>query len=349
MPYRIGFPQEYRHDDGAPIWEGIGKDGLEGVPGLEVEFLSQPMSAVRPELLDRYDTIVATSHPFRAEVFKGLKRLVHIGRFGVGYDSVDLEAATRAGVAVTITRGQADRPVAEGALTMMLAVGHQLVMKDRLARENRWDERFRYNGVELRDRVIGIVGFGAIGKELARLLAPFGASRLLAYDPYASETEAASRGVELTPLETLMAESDFVSVNCLLSPETTGLIGERELALMKSTAFLVNTARGPIIDQPALTRVLQQGLIRGAALDVFRDEPVAADEALLRLENVIVAPHAIAVTEELWRDYHGSCVRAALTIKEGRLPEHIVNPDVVETPAFEEKLARLRERGEQRI
>ena len=345
MPYRIGVPQEYRHGDGTPIWEGIGKDGLDGVPGLEVAFLDEPMSNVRPELLDRYDTVIATSHPFRAHVFEGLTRLLHIGRFGVGYDSLDLAAATKAGVAITITRGEADRPVAEGALTMMLAVGHQLVVKDRLARENRWDERFKYNGVELRDRVIGIVGFGAIGKELARLLAPFGASRLLAYDPYAKEADARALGVTLVPLETLMGESDFVSINCLLSPETTGLIGERELALMKPSAFLINTARGPIVDQDAITRVLQQRRIRGAALDVFRDEPIDANEPLLQLDNVIVAPHAIAVTEELWRDYHGSCVRAALTIKEGRIPEHIVNPAVLDSPAFQEKLGRLREQS----
>ncbi len=347
MPYRLAFPQEYRLPDGTLIWEGIGKDGLETEADVEVSFLDTSFNGVGPETLDRFDSVIATSHRMGPPAFEGLQRLIHIGRFGVGYDSVDLDAATKAGVAVTITRGEADRPVAEGALAMMLAIGHQLVLKDRLTREGGWDERFRYNGVELRDRVIGIIGLGAIGKELARLLAPFRAKRLIAYDPYVSAADASARGVELVSLETLMSESDFISIHCLLSTETRGLIGERELAVMKPSAFLINTARGPVVDQEALIHVLQQRSIRGAAIDVFRDEPVALDEPLLKLDNVIVAPHAIAITEELWRDYHASCVRAALAFKAGRLPEHIVNPQVVEVPAFQEKLSRLRLRAGQ--
>ena len=345
MSYRLGIPHEYLLPTGRPIWEGMGRDGLESEPGLTVEFLAESMEHVTPAQIDQYDSLIATAAPFRSDAFQGLERLVHIARFGVGYDAIDLAAATRAGVMVTITRGAADRPVAEGALTLMLAIGHHVVIKDRLARESRWQERFRYNGVELRDRVLGIIGFGGVGKELARLLQPFGASRLLAYDPYADAADALTRGVELVTLEKLLRESDFVSVNCLLTAETRGLIGAAELAMMKPTAFLVNTARGPIIDQDALTVALREGQIRGAALDVFREEPTSPDEPLLTLENVILAPHAIAVTDELYRDYHRSCARQAIALKRGGLPEHIVNPEVLGTPQLEARLRAIRERS----
>jgi phosphoglycerate dehydrogenase-like enzyme len=201
-------------------------------------------------------------------------------------------------------------------------------------------------GVELRDRTVGIIGFGGIGKELARLLSSFGVARVLVFDPYADPESLRERGVQPTPLDHLLRESDFISIHCPLTDETHGLIGERELGLMKPGAFLVNTARGPVVDQDAITTALRARKIRGAALDVFREEPVAADDPLLELDNVIVTPHYVAVTEELFRDYHRCAARQILAVKRGCIPGHVVNPEVVGASELQRKLARLQHGGE---
>jgi D-3-phosphoglycerate dehydrogenase len=344
MAFRIGLTRDYLVRNNRPAWPGLGVDGFEDETGLEISFLPEPIRLAPAALIDQYDALLSSTVRYTAESFAGVERLAVIARFGVGYDTVDLEAATRAGVLVTITRGAADRPVAEGALTLMLALGHQVVNKDRLTRAGRWDERQHWVGVELRDRVVGVIGFGGIGRELFRLLGSFGIARALAYDPYADPDSARERGVELVPLETLLQEADFISIHCPLTEETRGLLGERKLSLLKRTAFLINTARGPVVDQEALTRALEEGRLRGAALDVFQEEPIRPDDPLLRLENVIVTPHYVAVTEELFRDYHRSCAEAILAVKRGEVPRHVVNPEVIGTPPLERKLARLRER-----
>ncbi len=343
MSFRVAIPSEYCHPDGRPLWPGIGREGLEDLPDVEVDFWRESAAHATPALLRDYDALIAPGMRFNDASFEGVERLVLLARFGVGYDAVDLDACTRAGVLVTITRGAADRPVAEGALTMLLAAGHFLVQKDRLTRAGRWDDRRDWIGVELRDRNVGIVGFGGIGRELARLLQPFGVSRLLVADPHVPAHAVLAAGAEHVSLEKLLHESDFVSLHCPLTAETRGLIGERELGLMKPTAFLVNTARGPVVDQAALTRALQEGRIRGAALDVFADEPIAPDDPLLSLDNVVLNPHHIAVTEELYRDYYRSCLSQLLAVRRGQPPAHVVNPEVLGTPRLEAKLARLRD------
>jgi len=339
MRFRVGLPREHLKPNGEPVWQGLAVAGFEDVPALELEWMPERFRTAPAALLQRYDAIIASSNRYAPESFLGVERLVLIARFGVGHDGIDLEAATRAGVLVTITKGAADRPVAEGALTLMLALGHQVRNKDRLLRLGRWEERHEWTGVELRDRTIGVIGFGGVGRELVRLLQPFGAARLLVCDPYVDEFP---EGVEPAPLEALLRESDFVSVHCPLTPETQGLIGERQLALMKPTAFLINTARGPIVDQEALARALRERRIRGAALDVFREEPIAPHDPLIALDNVILTPHAIAVTEELYRDYQQVAAAQVVCVSRGQLPPHVVNPEVIGSPLLQAKLERLR-------
>lgn len=340
MTFRVGITRDYLVHDDRPVWPGLGVDGFEGEAGLEVEFLPEKVRRADRDLIDRYDALISSTLRYDEASFAGIERLLIVARFGVGYDTIDLEAATRAGVMVTVTRGAADRPVAEGALTLMLALGHQVVNKDRLTREGRWNDRLQWTGVELRDRTIGVIGLGGIGRELFRLLQPFGIARALAYDPYA-DAAAAPGGVELAPLDTLLRESDFISIHCLLTEETRHLIGERELSLMKPSAFLINTARGPVVDQHALTRALSERRIRGAALDVFDDEPIDPGDPLLVLDNVIVTPHAVAVTEELYRDYHRSCARQILDVKHGRVPPHVVNRQVLDNERLLQRLAAI--------
>jgi D-3-phosphoglycerate dehydrogenase len=185
---------------------------------------------------------------------------------------------------------------------------------------------------------------GNIGAELVRLLRPFELGRILAHDPFVSSAQAAELGVELVDLDTLMAESDFVSINCPLTKETFHLIGERQIQQMQPSALLINTSRGPVIDQVALTRALQARQIAGAALDVFEQEPLPAGDPLTQLENVILSPHAIAWTDELVRDNGVGACANVLTILRGEVPAYTVNREVIGRPGFQAKLRALGER-----
>jgi phosphoglycerate dehydrogenase-like enzyme len=194
---------------------------------------------------------------------------------------------------------------------------------DRHMHEGGYD-RFAHVGRGLRGSVLGIVGIGNVGRELVELARPFG-FRIVAADPYAQPLD----GVELVALDELLAASEFVVVLCPLTDETRGLIDARRLALMRPDAFLVNVARGPIVDQAALTKALRERRIAGAALDVFEHEPLAPDDPLRSLDNVILAPHAVALTDEIFRDGALSVVRSVLAVAAGERPEFVLNPEAL--------------------
>ncbi len=214
-----------------------------------------------------------------------------IARWGVGYEMIDVQACTDNDVLLAITRDAVRRPVAEGIITLLLGLAKHMVIEDRLVRAGRWGDKRHYPGLGIAGRTLGSIGVGNIGAELFRMLRPFELGRLLAYDPYVTPAQAADLGVQMVDLDTLLAESDFVCINCPLTKETFHLLGEPQLRRMKPTALLINTARGPIVDQAALTSALQQGWIAGAALDVFEQEPLPAGDPLAQLDNVhLVAP-----------------------------------------------------------
>jgi len=255
-----------------------------------------------------------------------------------GYDNVDLDACTNRDVAVYITPGGVVRPMAESIVLFVLALSHNLVSKDRLLRAGRWPESTRPLGRGPRDRVIGTVGLGNIAREAVRLLRNFGVARFLAFDPFVSKEHAHELGVSLTSLDELMHESDYVLVNCPLTPETRGLIGAREIAAMRPSAFLINTARGRIVNEKALIEALESRRIAGAALDVFETEPLPADSPLNKLENTILTSHSVGWTEELFRDMGRSDCEGALAVSHGEPPPNVVNREVLERPGFRRKL-----------
>ncbi|HUE76284.1 MAG TPA: NAD(P)-dependent oxidoreductase, partial [Chloroflexota bacterium] len=255
------------------------------------------------------------------------------------YDNVDVEALTNHDVMLAITPDGVRRPVASSIVLFVLALAHQLPAKERALRTAGWHGPSTIIGVGLAGRVLGSIGIGNIGAEVFRLIKPFG-MRFLAHDPYANPEVAAELGVELVDLDELLRQSDFVCINCPLSPATRGLVGERELGLMKPTAFLINTARGPIVDQSALYRALHERRIRGAALDVFEKEPIDSGDPLLSLDNLIVTPHAICFTDEVALGNGQSAIRAMLSVSRGDNPPHIVNREVLTRPGMRTKLAR---------
>lgn len=340
QPFRVGFSADFRRDDGALAFPDIGLAVLDQAVGLEYEFMREYRSEYVPAQLMDYDVVISLKPRVTAESLRGVSRLCAIGRCGVGYDNVDLNACTERGIAVYITPQGVVRPVAESIILFVLALSHRLLQKDRLVRQGGWSDSTLPLGREPRDRVVGTIGLGNIASEAIRLLKVLDVRRFLAFDPYASPQRATELGVELVPLDELLGESDYVVVNCPLTPDTRGLIGREELARMKSDAVLINTARGPIVDEAALIEALQTGRIAGAALDVFESEPLRGDSPLTKMDNVILTSHSIAWTEELFRDMGRIDCRGALAVYRGEPPEHIVNPQVLENPLFIDKLAR---------
>jgi len=340
--FHVGFSADFCGDDGRPAYPDIGLSLLDGVPGVSHQFLPEYRAEYVPSQLVDYDVLISLKPKVTAQSLEGISRLCAIGRCGVGYDNVDLKACTEHGIAVYITPGGVVRPVAESILLLVLALSHRLLIKDRQVRQGHWAESTRVLGREPRDRVVGTIGMGNIATEAIRLLRTLGVRRFLAFDPYTSAERAAELAVELVSLDELLRTSDYVLVNCPLTQETRGLLGKTQFALMKSDAVLINTARGPIVDESALIQALQSNQIAGAALDVFEKEPLSTDSPLIAMENVILTSHSICWTEELFRDMGRIDCQGALAIYHGEIPEHVVNPQVLDNPLFLEKLARFK-------
>lgn len=307
-------------------------------PAVEWEILPEKVPELTPGHGAAYDALCVLGAKVTRATLSGPNRKVRlIARFGVGYDSVDVPACTEHGVILTITPDGVRRPVAASVIGFVLALAHRMFLKDRLIREGRWAEKGNYLGSGLMGRTLGVIGVGNIGKEIFRLAQPFG-MRLLGCDPCVPQSAVAALNVTLVDRDRLLRESDFISVNTLLNSETTGLIGAREFALMKPTAYFINTARGPVVVESALIDALRGNGIAGAAIDVFEREPVSPDNPLLKLDNVILAPHAICHTDECMSLLGQGAFRAAVDLARGRRPQHIVNAEVLEHPAWAEKL-----------
>jgi phosphoglycerate dehydrogenase-like enzyme len=327
--FRVGVTRDVRKDDGS-LWYDLAP--LEEA-GIGWEFLPKHGGELSRDVVAPYDAVIVFAPRVTAATVAGQGRLVLVARLGVGYDTVDVEACTANGVLLTITPDGIRRPMASSAMALVLALAHRLFQKDRLVRAGRW-ERFEHVGMGLRGRTLGIIGLGNVGRELTVLARPF-ELRLIATDPYATAPE----DVELVELEQLLREADFVCVSCPLTEETRHLIDSERLALMKPTAFLINIARGPIVDQTALTRVLRERRIAGAALDVFEEEPTAQDDPLLSLDNVILTPHAICLTDEHFVLTGRSACANVLSVARGLVPRDVVNPAALEHPRLLGKLA----------
>ena len=342
--FRVGFSADFLNQ-GRLAFPDIGLSLLENRPGLDVEFIPDYKPVYSPDQLSGYDVVISLKPRVTAESLEGVTRLCAIGRCGVGYDNIDLPACTERDIAVYITPQGVVKPMAESIVVLLLAVSHRLAEKDRMVRAGKWVESTLRLGQEPRDRVIGTIGFGNIAREALRLLAHFAPARMLAFDPFVKPETFAEHGVESAALDAVLSESDYVLVNCPLTPQTRQLIGARELALMKPGAYLINTARGPIIDEAALVAVLQAGRIAGAALDVFEKEPLPEDSPLLTLDNVLLTSHSIGWTFELFRDMGRLDCEGALAVARGEAPANVVNPEVLTRPGFLRKLEACRSRG----
>jgi phosphoglycerate dehydrogenase-like enzyme len=296
--------------------------------------------------LEPFDAVIILGQQVPAEALPRDCRLGLIARMGVGYDNVDVAACNRAAVALTIAPGGVRRPMALTNLTFILALAHRLPDKNRIARGGApaWPQRMAYHGVGLDGRTLGSVGLGNIGSELFRIAAPLN-MRFIAHDPYADPEHAAALGVTLVDKDILFRESDFVCLNCMLSDETRHIADTRTIGLMKPTAFLINGSRGPVVDQKALYDALKERRIAGAGLDVFDPEPPDPADPILKLDNVILAPHALGWTDHMFRGFGEINCAAVRSFREGHVPQNLVNVGVADDPQFLARLASWRQRA----
>jgi D-3-phosphoglycerate dehydrogenase len=285
--------------------------------------------------------LVSTREAITRRVLQNIPRVKVIARYGVGLDNVDLDAAADAGIVVTHYPGYCTAEVADHASAMILALNRRIVEQDRALREGAWVEhgpatrRILYGPIQpLREQTLGIIGFGRIGQAVAARMKPFGLT-LLAADPYLDPETVRAAGAEPVTLEELLRRADIVTVHTPLTPETRGLIDAAALALMKPSAVIVNTARGPIIDLPALARALQAGEIAGAALDVVDPEPLPADSPFYGLSNVILTPHSAYYSERSVDVVRRETLLEALQVLRGKRPRTVANPAVLSKVALE--------------
>lgn len=340
--FRVALTNDFYDAAGQLKYRDIGLNLLESATSIEVSRFAEHRGEIAAEQLANVNGVIVLSSRVTATSLSDSADLLAIGRFGVGYDSVDVAACTAADVVLFITAGAVDYSVAEATVGWMLALTHHVRVKDRLVREGQWDARSRYMGSELRERTLGIIGFGGIGRSVVKLLSSFGMNTPLVFDPFVSPSVLAESGVKAVSLDELLTQSDFVSLHCPLNEHTRNLLSARELSLMKPTAYLLNTARGGIVEEDALFAALFERRIAGAALDCFVGEPITSPPRWAELDNVLLAPHSIAWTDELFRDIGRAACQGMLDLSSGRRPRGVVNPEVFERSGFQAKWDRLR-------
>lgn len=272
------------------------------------------------ELIPEVDGYIAGLDPITGEVLNAANRLQVIARYGVGLDNVDLEAAAANDIIVCNTPGANAESVAELTIALMLALSRNLPRAVNATKAGEWP---RLDGTTLAGKVVGLVGLGAIGSAVAQRLTGFGC-RVLAYDPYVDEAVALQSGVQLQSLPTLRTRSDFISLHCPLTPETEGLVDADFLEQMKPGSYLINTARGQLLNEEAVAAAVDRGHLAGVALDAFRQQPPSRTHPLLELESVIATPHMGAHTDGAVNAMGSMAVADCLAVLRGESPAHPV-------------------------
>lgn len=310
--FKVGLTRDLLTPSGEPSFGNGPLTLLADDPRIEWEFLPELLAEITPDVMARYDGLYVNSLRVRI-----------VSRHGVGYDSVDVPALAAKGVITTNTPVAIRRPVAVASLTFIFALAGKLFEKDRLTRAGRWNERTAHMGLGLTTRTLGVIGAGGIGCELLALARPFGWKMLVA-DPFASPAAVSALGGHLVPLEQLLQQSDFVVATVLLNKATHHLMNAERFAQMKRSAYFINLSRGPIADEAALIEALRSGQIAGAGLDVFEQEPVAPDNPLLKMDNVLVTPHALCWTDECFDAIAREGLGCMVDFAHGRRPKSVI-------------------------
>ncbi len=262
------------------------------------------------------------------DLLRRAPNLLIVSSNGAGYDPVDVEACTAAGVLVVNQSGGNAHSVAEHALGMLLTLSKRILEADRALRREANVSRNALMGTEAQGKTIGIVGLGNVGRRIAELCNGLLGMKVVAYDPYLTAAEMAARGGEKVELDDLLRRSDYVSISCPLTKESRGMIGAREFALMQPHAYFITTARGFIHDEAALVEALRNKRIAGAGLDVWSKEPPPPEHPLLQFDNVLASPHTAGVTREARENMARIAAEQILDALDGKRPPRIINPEV---------------------
>lgn len=352
--FHIALTGDFLNEQGQSAYGELDLKPLLLAPHIQFHFLSEqsPKAGdatywerfysleVTPEELRGIEGLVVLRPWIKRAALAAAESLIVIGRSGAGYDKIDVAACTEHDVALFNAPLALNHSTGSSALLFMLALAKKLPQQQRVTRSGRWDLQSAVMGSEIQGRTLGIIGLGHSGRELVRLAAPF-EMNVLAYSPHADPAHAAALGVQLTSLEEVLVTADFVSLHVRLTADNHGLIGRDQFALMKPSAFLINVARGELVDQPALVDVLRRRRIAGAALDVYEHEPLPAGDPLIELDNVILTPHWSASTTDVFAATGRAMIEGMLRASRGEVPDNVVNREVLERGGFQAKLARF--------
>ena len=297
-----------------------------------------PAEELQP-LLKGMDAVLASMDKFTEEVLSSpeASELKMISRWGVGYDAIDIPTATRMGIVVAYTPGMLNETVADCAFALLLSVARRIHIGHQTMMNGQWQSSW---GHDVNGKTLGIIGCGRIGQAVARRAAGFN-MRILGYD-IAPNADAEKLGVKFVPLDELLGQSDFVSLHAALTPQNRGLLGEAQLRRMKPTSYLINTARGALVDESALVRALEQKVIAGAALDAYQVEPLPAEHPLRKAPGVLLTPHLASYARETGERVSMAAAQAIVDLMNGRKPRWVVNGDIYNGPQLRAKQSALR-------
>ena len=282
-------------------------------------------------LAPQADGILTCWEQTTTAVIRAAERCQVIGRCGIGLDNIDVETATALGIVVTNVPAYCIDEVSDHALALLLACARKISIFDREAKNGNWSRDVGPPVHRIRGKTLGIIGFGKIGKAIVPKAKALGLD-VIAFSPSLSGQTAQSHDVGKVDLPELLMRCDFITIHAPLKAETEKILGEKEFRQMKETAYVINTSRGGIIDTAALYKAVDEGWIAGAGLDVLAEEPPIPDEPLLKLDNVIITPHAAFASEESTYDLEVSAARAVADVLIGKIPESVVNPEVLKSP-----------------
>ncbi len=297
--------------------------------GFEVIHASSPEPSVVAREIADCDGVIVRTAPFTAEIIRSAPKLKVIARHGVGVDNIDVEEASRHGIYVVNTPNANALSVAEATVAFILALAKKLKEMDAATRKGEFKIRDLFSTMDVDGKILGIIGLGRIGSLVAKKCQAAFSMKVLAFDPYIDPARASELGVELVPLERLLKESDFVTIHVPLTPETKGMIGEAQLRLMKPTAYIINMARGPIWDELAVLKAVEEGWIAGAATDVFVEEPPKPDHPFFKCEKILLTPHNAALTKECVIRMAEGAAQGVIEVLTGKRPSFPVNLDLL--------------------
>jgi phosphoglycerate dehydrogenase-like enzyme len=334
MSWKVLITARTLNEVGAGAVELMRKAGCELI--IPPKFGPHPADVLL-QLLPGADAVLASMDKFNADVLasKAAANLKIISRWGVGYDAIDVPAATTQGIVIAYTPGLLNETVADCAFALLLTMARRIHLGHIGMMQGEWKPAW---GNDVFGKTLGIVGCGRIGMAMARRATGFN-MRLLAYDVAPSD-DARKLGVTFVSLEELLSQSDFVSLHAALTPQTRGMLGEAQLSRMKPTSYLINTARGALVDEAALARALGENRIAGAALDAFTIEPLPADHPLRKAPNVLLTPHLASFARETGEKVSLAAAEAIVDFMNQRTPRWVVNPEVFKSPQLRGPLRR---------